>query len=335
MGLDVQASRTVQEWITQLTKERGKTVVLTTHQLDMAENLCDRVAIMSRGRLLAHRPTTELLDLFRQEFYQIRLRGSIRPADLKMLPGFNARQENGHTVLAGAVSADLSVFDLVDWARRAGLDLISVTPAEPNLEEISSSLSNGRSRPPRRTLRANRTQVTVVPSAKSEADNMRMTGTVLLNECYKRIILLWSYRFNFLTDTFMIGFLFIGISFFVSGGSPAPEQMAPALLGYLTWFFAAFAIGDMSQGIRDETQTGTLEQMYMSPLPSGLLLAGRSVASLLVSSAMVILVGGILMLILGIRIPVRLEGVPIFALTMTGLYGFAFCWAGQPWSSNR
>ena len=153
---------------------------------------------------------------------------------------------------------------------------------------------------------------------------MLMTGTVLLNECYKRIILLWSYRFNFLTETFMIGFLFIGISFFVSGGSPAPEQMAPALLGYLTWFFAAFAIGDMSQGIREETQTGTLEQMYMSPLPSGLLLAGRSVASLLVSSAMVILVGGILMLVLGIRIPVRLEGVPIFALTMTGLYGFAF-----------
>ena len=157
---------------------------------------------------------------------------------------------------------------------------------------------------------------------------VRMTGTVLLNECYKRIILLWSYRFNFLTEIFMIGFLFIGISFFVSGGSPAPEQMAPALLGYLTWFFAAFAIGDMSQGIRDETQTGTLEQMYMSPLPSGLLLAGRSVASLLVSSAMVILVGGILMLILGIRIPVRLEGVPIFALTMTGLYGFAFLLGG-------
>ena len=136
LGLDVQASRTVREWISQLTKERGKTVVLTTHQLDMAENLCDRVAIMSRGRLLAHRPTTELLDLFRREFYQIRLRGSIIPADVEMMPGFSASQENGHTVLAGAVSEELSVFDLVDWARRAGLDLVSVTPAEPNLEEI-------------------------------------------------------------------------------------------------------------------------------------------------------------------------------------------------------
>ena len=136
LGLDVQASRTVREWISQLTKERGKTVVLTTHQLDMAENLCDRVAIMSRGRVLGPPPTTELLDLFRREFYQIRLRGSIIPADVEMMPGFSASQENGHTVLAGAVSEELSVFDLVDWARRAGLDLVSVTPAEPNLEEI-------------------------------------------------------------------------------------------------------------------------------------------------------------------------------------------------------
>ncbi len=157
---------------------------------------------------------------------------------------------------------------------------------------------------------------------------MALTGTVLLNECYKRIIILWSYRFNFLLEMFMMGFLFVGISFFISGGSPAPAQMAPALLGYLTWFYAAYAISDMSHGIREETQTGTLEQMYMSPLPSGLLLAGRSVASLLVSSAMIVLIGGTLMLLLGIRIPVRLEGLPVFALTISGLYGFAFLLGG-------
>ena len=157
---------------------------------------------------------------------------------------------------------------------------------------------------------------------------MILTGTVLLNETYKQFILLWSYRFNFLTQTFMIGFLFVGISFFVSGGSPAPGRMAPALLGYLIWFYAAFAIGEINSSIRQETQTGTLEQMYMSPLPSGLLLAGRSVAAIIISSVMVILVGGILMLLLGIRIPVRLEGVPVFALTINGLYGFAFILGG-------
>ena len=136
LGLDVQASRTVQEWITELAKERGKTVVLTTHQLDMAESLCDRVAIMSRGQLLTHRPTGELLDLFRREFYQLRLRGIIAAEKIEAFPGFAASQENGHTVLSGEIGAELSVFELVERVRRAGLELISVSPFEPNLEEI-------------------------------------------------------------------------------------------------------------------------------------------------------------------------------------------------------
>ena len=118
LGLDVKASRTVQTWIEQLTKERGKTVVLTTHQLDMAENLCDRVAIMSQGRLLANRPIDELLALFRQEFYQIRVRAPIKPEAVELFPGFVASQENGHTVLSGALSDDLTVFDLAARARR-------------------------------------------------------------------------------------------------------------------------------------------------------------------------------------------------------------------------
>lgn len=136
LGLDVKASRTVQTWIEQLTKERGKTVVLTTHQLDMAENLCDRVAIMSQGRLLANRPIDELLALFRQEFYQVRVRAPIKPEAVELFPGFVASQENGHTVLSGALSDGLTVFDLAARARRVGLDLVSIAQAEPNLEEV-------------------------------------------------------------------------------------------------------------------------------------------------------------------------------------------------------
>ena len=63
LGLDVQAARTVKEWILRLARERGKTVVLTTHQLDMAEEVCDRVAIMRRGELIADQPVHELLKL--------------------------------------------------------------------------------------------------------------------------------------------------------------------------------------------------------------------------------------------------------------------------------
>ena len=65
LGLDVRSARTVREWVVKLAREQGRTVVLTTHQLDMAQAVCDRVAIMRDGALIANQPTRELLARFR------------------------------------------------------------------------------------------------------------------------------------------------------------------------------------------------------------------------------------------------------------------------------
>jgi ABC-2 type transport system ATP-binding protein len=75
LGLDVHSARTVREWILRLARERGKTVVLTTHQLDMAEAVCDRVAIMRRGALIADQPTAELLSLVGDERFRVTFEG--------------------------------------------------------------------------------------------------------------------------------------------------------------------------------------------------------------------------------------------------------------------
>lgn len=157
---------------------------------------------------------------------------------------------------------------------------------------------------------------------------MALAGTVVLNEIQKRMILLWGYKFNFFTQIFMVSFIFVGISFFMAGGQPEPELLASGLVGYLIWFFALAAISDMSWGIREETQTGTLEQMYMSPLPTGMLMLGRSVASLFISILMVGVSALVLVLVLGIPLPLSWAALPVFLLTMAGLYGFAFILGG-------
>lgn len=157
---------------------------------------------------------------------------------------------------------------------------------------------------------------------------MALAGTVVLNEIQKRMILLWGYKFNFFTQMFMVSFIFVGISFFMAGGQPDPELLASGLVGYLIWFFALAAISDMSWGIREEAQTGTLEQMYMSPLPTGVLMLGRSVASLFISILMVGFSALVLVLVLGIPLPLSWAVLPVFLLTMAGLYGFAFILGG-------
>jgi ABC-2 type transport system ATP-binding protein len=67
LGLDVHSARTVREWVVKLAREQGRTVVLTTHQLDMAQEVCDRVAIVREGALIANQPTHELLARFRRD----------------------------------------------------------------------------------------------------------------------------------------------------------------------------------------------------------------------------------------------------------------------------
>lgn len=141
LGLDIQAARTVKEWIQRLTKEQGKTVILTTHQLDMAEELCDRIAIIRRGRLLTNRPLTELLHLFRQEHYQIRLKGHIQQPD--WFAGLTLAVEDSETTLTGNIADQNKLYTYLDTIRTHDLPLLSVTRVQPNLEEIFVQLLDG------------------------------------------------------------------------------------------------------------------------------------------------------------------------------------------------
>lgn len=144
LGLDVKAALTVKQWIASLAKERRKTIILTTHQLDMAQELCDRVAIINKGNLLTNLPTEELLSLARSEYYEIKVRGhlngQIQDYQEKAL---TILEENGSTILTGAISSQDELFGVLDNLRTQGFPLVSVKPIEPNLEEVFMKYIDG------------------------------------------------------------------------------------------------------------------------------------------------------------------------------------------------
>lgn len=69
-GVDVELRRQLWELVTGL-NERGVTVVLTTHYLEEAEQLCDRIAIINHGELIANKPTRELIDMAREKIVRV------------------------------------------------------------------------------------------------------------------------------------------------------------------------------------------------------------------------------------------------------------------------
>jgi ABC-2 type transport system ATP-binding protein len=78
LGLDVEATTTVKRLIREIASE-GRAILLTTHQLDVAEELSDRVAIINRGTIVAEKPTQELIAEFSSSIYTIELAQPLDP----------------------------------------------------------------------------------------------------------------------------------------------------------------------------------------------------------------------------------------------------------------
>ncbi|MBK1719684.1 ABC transporter ATP-binding protein [Thiocystis violacea] len=131
-GLDPQARRNFWGLIEQV-RRRGTTVLLTTHYMEEAERLCDRVAIVDQGRIIAEGRPEELV---REHFPSriIRLPDSAWPADRPLPP--DALERNGEIEFHAE-----EVTPMLAELERIGADLSGLRVATPNLEDLFLKLT--------------------------------------------------------------------------------------------------------------------------------------------------------------------------------------------------
>jgi len=145
-GLDPEAARSVTELIESLSRERGRTVFLCTHNLDEAQRLCNRVGVINQGRLLAVGAPAQLAhELWQGTWVDITLRTAPTPAlleRLRGLPGVGQIQADG-AALAIQIEADSRTPELVAGVVAAGGEIMRVAAREHSLEEIYFTLQGG------------------------------------------------------------------------------------------------------------------------------------------------------------------------------------------------
>jgi ABC-2 type transport system ATP-binding protein len=112
-------------------RARGATVFLNSHLLTEVEQVCDRVAVVDRGRVIA---TGTLDDLLRADTVHLRVTGLTGEARADLARSGFTLDGDGDRLIARGVSAD-RVPALVDALVRAGARLYEVTPAHESLEE--------------------------------------------------------------------------------------------------------------------------------------------------------------------------------------------------------
>jgi ABC-2 type transport system ATP-binding protein len=136
IGLDVEAARTVRDWIAHLAADEGKTIVLTTHQLPIVQELAGRIAVIRGGEIIADLPTADLLSRFAEDRFEVRAAGPRSGISGELPAGARAEADADTTrvVLQDADQARLHHF--LEDLRASGIPLLSVTQVQPDLEEI-------------------------------------------------------------------------------------------------------------------------------------------------------------------------------------------------------
>ena len=136
-GLDPQARRNLWEFIQQIHGE-GRTIVLTTHYMEEAQTLCQRVAIMDQGELVALDTPANLIRGLDAP-YQVRalVQGAIPGDDVRGLDGVTGMELGDDSVLAlQSCDSTATVRALFAWGERenARIDRLEVRPA--TLEDV-------------------------------------------------------------------------------------------------------------------------------------------------------------------------------------------------------
>ena len=139
-GVDVELRRQLWNYVVSL-NQQGVTIVLTTHYLEEAQELCDQIAIINRGEVVACEPTETLLRRLdtRNVVVTPKEPVSIAP-DLK---GFETRLRGGGAFQVTYRTGQSSVEQVLAAVRATGLHIQDIATEDPDLEDVFLSLTYG------------------------------------------------------------------------------------------------------------------------------------------------------------------------------------------------
>jgi ABC-2 type transport system ATP-binding protein len=137
-GVDVELRRQLWNYVVSL-NEMGVTIVLTTHYLEEAESLCDTIAIVNRGAVVACEPTSQLLR--RLDTRTVVVTPEQPLTEAPTIARFDARLRANGDLAVVFKTAESGVEQVLADVRAAGVTVKDLRTEEPDLEDVFVSLT--------------------------------------------------------------------------------------------------------------------------------------------------------------------------------------------------
>ena len=138
-GVDVELRQQLWAYVRRL-NQRGVTVVLTTHYLEEAEQLCDRIAIINQGKLIANEPTRALVGMAQEKVVEVTVDRDIPAAPENMC--FQKVELKGDRTLVITYRKDeANAGEVLAAVQKDGYGIVDVSTREADLEDVFLNLT--------------------------------------------------------------------------------------------------------------------------------------------------------------------------------------------------
>jgi ABC-2 type transport system ATP-binding protein len=137
LGLDIQTRTKMWEYLSKLNKDQGLTIFMTTHYLEEADGLCDRIAIIDHGVIKASGSPSQLKEKVGGDVLTIELASGPDITDfLKGLPGVSdvAKGDQAYRIKLPRIERALPA--IVDGITKQGLEIKEISFTKPTLDEV-------------------------------------------------------------------------------------------------------------------------------------------------------------------------------------------------------
>ncbi len=136
LGLDPQTRIAIWDYIRKLRKEHGITIMLTTHYMEEADGLCDRVAIIDLGRIIAIGKPHELKDALEGDTITIETTEAKKLMDAVKKTGITECSRHDGKVTLCVKSGEKKIPKIVGLAKEKGIPIKSVNLHKPTLDDV-------------------------------------------------------------------------------------------------------------------------------------------------------------------------------------------------------
>lgn len=135
LGLDVEITRTIMDWLLNVVEKEGKTILITSHNMDFVETICERILIIRKGEIISHETMKSLKEKFARKHFLIDLQNKPHEALIENISALGSTSTSGNSLKVELETLDY-LLPLVRALDEAGIKMLNFQSVENDLEDI-------------------------------------------------------------------------------------------------------------------------------------------------------------------------------------------------------